>query len=152
MPHNKYEMLEVSHRRLSNYSNILKPPIVVPRPRRVIVKPIVIRNNNIISYSLEVSWNKPMREDGTPEDFITSYLVQFSRAGDMYGNQQIIEENSTRLVRYENVGNGEYRARVAAMSVDGKMSIWVESRSPAVFYPVNLSLDLSTPDSFWFDF
>lgn len=146
----KYDILENSDRQLASYATIIKPPIIVPKPRNVKVKAIPIVSNTT-SYSLEVSWDRPLRNN-VVESFVTSYLVQFSRGGDLYGDQREILENGSRVARYENVGSGSFKARVASvMAINNKISLWVESTDDAVFFPINLSLDFTSSNSFWFE-
>lgn len=148
----KYSILESSTRRLANYSGIIKPPIIAPKPRNVRIKAIPIVDNST-SYTLEVTWDRPIRPiTGIIEPFVTSYLIQYSRNGDIYGDQREILENGSRVIRYENVGTGSFSARVAAkIAINDKTSLWTYSVDSAVFFPINFTMDYTDPDNYGTD-
>lgn len=145
----KYDILETANRLNASYTLIIKPPDVAPKPRNVRLRTLPIVNNNIVSYTLEITWDRPLKADNTIETFVTNYFIEFARSGDIYGSRQEVLENGNRVVRYENVGSGAFKARVASvMAINNKISLWEESLELVDFFPVNFNLDFTDPDSY----
>lgn len=147
----KYDLLE-ENLYIANYNEIIKPPEVVPPPLNISLRTIPIVNDGVTSYSLVINWERPLKSNGTPETFVTSYFVEFAREGDTYGSRQEVLENTSRVARYENVGTGSFKVRVASvMAINNKVSAWEEMLESINFFPISLQLDYTSPDSFWFD-
>lgn len=145
----KYDILE--NISLGNYIIPVVAPLVVPQPLNVILKAIPLTSDAIPSYTLEITWDRPFRVDGSLETFVTSYLIEIARNDGVFGNQQEILEG-VRIARYENVGNGLFKARVSAkVTVNNKISAWSYSGDPIAFFPINAILDLDSNSFFFID-
>lgn len=115
---------------LTAFDAVLQPPSIVPPPRSVVAAGRVISAGSAISYTLDVSWNFPIRSDGSQETFVIAYLVEFKRGIDgAWGNRQQV---SGLTARWENVGAGVFYVRVAAVTTNIKASEWAEGAAPAV--------------------
>jgi predicted phage tail protein len=102
-----------------------KPPVIVPLPRLVKAIGRLLVNSNSVSYTLDSQWTFPVRTNGDRESFVSSYIVEFKRDidGDWGGRQETTGFNAS----WQNVGTGDFYVRVAAVTIEGRTSEWVES-------------------------
>jgi predicted phage tail protein len=105
-------------------------PVVAPPPINVRCQLLKITSNNTISYTLIASWQRPTKVvNGVTieETYTDRYRVEFKRGETSeWGSAQITTELS---VRWENVGNGFFYVRVAAITTNNKVSSFVQSAS-----------------------
>ena len=117
----------------------LKVPVIVPVARLPVVATppssvgCSLRQINYgdrISYTLIASWKRPTRVVNgvtVEEPYTDRYKVEFKRGETSeWGSAQITTELSAR---WENVGNGFFFVRVAAITTNNKISTFTESGS-----------------------
>jgi predicted phage tail protein len=111
---------------------VARLPVIAPPPVNVSCQLLKITYGNIISYTLIASWQRPTKivNGATIEEPYTDrYKVEIKRGQTSeWSAAQITTELSTR---WENVGNGFFFVRVAAITTNNKISTYVESASSA---------------------
>ena len=111
---------------------IARLPIVASPPRNVSCSLLRITHGNILSYTLIASWQRPTKVVNgitIEEPYTDRYKVEIRRGqSSEWGSTQITTELSAR---WENVGNGFFFVRVAAITTNNKVSSFVESESSA---------------------
>ena len=114
-------------------------PVVASVPVNVKSQLLKITYNNTVSYTLIASWQRPTKVVNgvtVDEPYTDRYRVEFKRGeSSEWGSMQITTELS---VRWENVGNGFFYVRVAAITTNNKVSNFVQAASaPQVTADVN---------------
>ena len=111
-------------------ASIVNLPVVVSPPNNLKCQLLSITANNILSYTLIASWQRPTKivNDVTIEEpYIDRYKVEFKRGQTSeWTGEQITTELSAR---WENIGAGFFFVRVFAISVNDKISIPIETAS-----------------------
>ena len=148
----KYDLLEDSTGwQLGELPVTLFPPTTVPKPRNVVAIPKTLTVAGITSYTLEIRWDYPITPTGDRQPFISGYYVEFTRNGGNYGNKQEVLDGQRSAI-WENIGAGDFQARVSAIATNGKLSPWEYSPSPGSFFPIQAIADFTDPDHVsWLD-
>ena len=109
---------------------VARLPVVASPPQNVTCRLQRINYGDRTSFTLVASWQRPVKEvNGTmvDEPYTDRYKVEFKRGATAeWGSTQITTELSTR---WENIGNGFFFVRVAAITTNNKVSTFVESAS-----------------------
>jgi predicted phage tail protein len=109
---------------------VAKLPIIASPPRDVVCRMQRITYGERTSFTLVASWQRPTKEvNGVTieEPYTDRYKVEFKRGETAeWGSTQITTELSAR---WENVGNGFFYVRVAAITTNNKVSTFVEAAS-----------------------
>ena len=106
---------------------VAKLPIVALPPRFVTSRLQRINYGNMVSFTLVASWQRPAKTVNgitVEEPYTDRYKVEFKRgATSEWGSTQITTDLSAR---WENVGYGFFFVRVAAITTNSKVSVFVE--------------------------
>lgn len=109
---------------------VARLPIVASPPRDVACRIQRINYGERTSFTLVASWQRPTKEvNGVTieEPYTDRYKVEFKRGATAeWGSTQVTTELSAR---WENVGNGFFYVRVAAITTNNKVSTFVEAPS-----------------------
>lgn len=105
-------------------------PVVASSPINVKCELLKITYGDIVSYTLIASWQRPVKVvNGVTmvESYTDRYKVEFKRGDNAeWGSTQYTTELSTR---WENVGNGFFYVRVAAITTNNKVSAFAQAAS-----------------------
>ena len=106
---------------------VARLPVVASPPSNVVCSLRLINYGAIISYTLIASWKRPTKVVNgaiVDEPYTDRYKVELKRGVNAeWGSAQITTELSAR---WENVGNGFFYVRVAAITTNNKVSAFVE--------------------------
>lgn len=113
-------------------SPIVNLPVVASPPNNLKCQLLTILSNNIPSYTLIASWERPTKVVNgvtTEESYTDRYRVEFKRGETSeWGSEQITTGLSAR---WENVGTGFFYVRVAAITINNKVSAFTQAASLA---------------------
>ena len=111
-------------------STRITAPTVVSVPRDVAAIPRIISNQSILS----VSWQFAAGADGTRDEFVESYVLEWKRGNtDDWGNTRSVSGLGYEMT---NPIEDVYTFRVASVDTSGRRSAWVES-NPALVTSIN---------------
>jgi predicted phage tail protein len=109
---------------------VARLPVVASPPSDVVCRLRQINYGDRISFTLVASWKRPTKiVNGVTveEPYTDRYRVEFKRGETSeWGSAQITTQLSAR---WENIGNGFFVVRVAAITTNNKVSAFVESGS-----------------------
>jgi predicted phage tail protein len=109
---------------------VARLPVVASPPSDVVCRLRQINYGDRISFTLVASWKRPTKiVNGVTVDepYTDRYRVEFKRGETSeWGSAQITTQLSAR---WENIGNGFFVVRVAAITTNNKVSAFVESGS-----------------------
>ena len=105
-------------------------PVIASVPVNVKSQLLKINYGDTVSYTLIASWQRPTKVVNgvtVDEPYTDRYRVEFKRGeSSEWGSMQTTTELS---VRWENVGNGFFYVRVAAITTNNKVSNFVQAAS-----------------------
>ena len=109
---------------------VINLPVVASPPNNLKCQLLAITANNVISYTLIASWQRPTKiVNGVvvEEAYTDRYKVEFRRGETSeWGSEQITTGLSAR---WENVGTGLFYVRVAAITINNKVSAYAQTAS-----------------------
>ena len=104
----------------------VRVPTVVNVPRNLTVNPIVVMENGlIVGSSLDCQWLQPINAQGQIDPFISAYFVEHKIGSN--GGWQGTQTVTTTTVFLRGLPATQIFVRIAAISIDGNASVWVES-------------------------
>jgi predicted phage tail protein len=119
----KYNFIEQGSS-LAPRPTINRVPVVVNVPRNIALSYRAVNNGASFTYTLDASWQYPLN-NGQRDQFITSYFVEYRKGDD--GDWVDTRNVTSTSTQYEGLQEGKYYVRVAAIDINGKSSVWVES-------------------------
>lgn len=109
---------------------VINLPVEAPPPNNLKCQLLAITSNNVVSYTLIASWQRPTKVVNgvtVDEPYIDRYKVEFRRGETSeWGSEQTTTELSAR---WENVGAGLFYVRAVAITINGKVSAYAQSAS-----------------------
>lgn len=131
----KYDAVEKDIK-ITLLPNRLNPPLVPSKPDNILcylvgmTSPTAVDNVLDFKYSVISDWDVP-KLNGSIDPFTMSYISQYRRGegGDWTADQNTILTD----VKWDNIQQGSYYTRVAAIDVNGKSSQWVTSTASTIY-------------------
>lgn len=102
----------------------LIPTGIVAQPKNIVVSSFDwVRQNQRIT-SMVVSWDTPVKADGTPQPDIIAYEMQWKRDDNNWVNAP---QSGLRSFQIDGIYEGDYLVRVRAINSGGASSLWSTS-------------------------